>query len=546
MRWLKFYPKEVNPDVVIKEKSLYELLNDAVSRFDSDTSLEYNEKQWSYRDVRQIANRLAGALYQRGFKKGDRLSIMLPNCPQYIFSAFAVFRLGGIVVQTNPMYVERELEYQLNDADAEVIICHASVYERVKKVQSKTAIKKIIVVSLDDVENGSISEEDFYFEDFLETYLEDAPPILINPKEDIAVLQYTGGTTGVSKGVMLTHQNFISQIEQCYEYVFKRFDTPGNNNRTVISFLPLFHIFGFANVTLSGFRFGYKQIIIPKFETKTVLELIRKDPPFIFFGVPTMFTAMLHFPNVESYGIENIKGFFCGSSPLPKEIYENFQKLMGEGTYISDGYGLSEATSGTLSNPYTRNKIGSVGIPFPNTKVIIGIDNDQGEIEEAPVGVKGEILVRGPQVMKGYWKKCEETASTMRAGWLHTGDIGYMDEDGYFYVVDRKKDMIIASGYNVYPREVEEVIYQIPEVREVMVIGIPDEYRGETVKAFISLKSSTTVAKEDIIEFCKEKLAAYKVPKMIEFRDELPKSAVGKLLKRELRDQELATIQGRV
>ncbi|EKN70954.1 long-chain-fatty-acid--CoA ligase [Neobacillus bataviensis LMG 21833] len=544
-RWLKFYPKDVNPDVVIEEKSLNDLLDNAVSRFGNDISLEYNEEKWSYLEVQKISNKLAGVLYQRGFKKGDRLSIMLPNCPHYIFSAFAVFRLGGIVVQTNPMYVERELEYQLNDANAEFMICHASVYERVKRVQSKTSLKKIIIVQVSKTENGCLEEGDHYFDDFLATYHADAPLITINPVEDLAVLQYTGGTTGVSKGVMLTHQNFITQIEQFYEYLLKRFDISNLQNRSVISFLPFFHIFGFVNVTLTGFRFGYKQIIIPRFETKTVLELIQKQPPFLFFGVPTMFTAMLHFPKVESYGIEKITGFFCGSSPLPQEIYDKFKKLMGAGTYISDGYGLSEATSGTLSNPYTRTKLGSVGIPIPKTEVMIGIEQDTG-IVEAPVGMRGEILVRGPQVMKGYWNNSEETAAALKEGWLHTGDIGYMDEEGYFYVVDRKKDMIIASGYNVYPREIEDVIYQIPDVREVVVIGIPDEYRGETVKAYISLKKEQMLTEADIIQFCRENLAAYKVPKMIEFRDELPKSAVGKLLKRELRDQELAKMQGRV
>jgi long-chain acyl-CoA synthetase len=545
-RWLKFYPKEVNPEVEIPEKSLNELLDDAVSRFDSNISLEFNEKKWSYREVQQIANQLAGALYQKGFKKGDRLSIMLPNCPHYIFSAFAVFRLGGIVVQTNPMYVERELDYQLNDTDAKWMICHDSVYERVKKVQSKTSLKNIIIVQTSEDEIGPIDEDEYFFDDFLATFREDAPAISINPSEDIAVLQYTGGTTGVSKGVMLTHQNFITQIEQFYEYLLKRFDSPSNHNPVVISFLPLFHIFGFVNVTLTGFRFGYKQVIIPRFETKTVLELIKKEPPLIFLGVPTMFTSMLHFPNVNTYGIEKIKGFFCGSSPLPQGIYDSFKKLMGEDTYISDGYGLSEATSGTISNPYSLIKVGSVGIPIPKTEAMIALETDQGGVKEAPVGMKGEILVRGPQVMKGYWNKPEETAATLKDGWLHTGDIGYMDDDGYFYVVDRKKDMIIASGYNVYPREVEEILYQIPEVREAMVIGIPDEYRGETVKAFISLKNGQSVTEEYIYQFCKDNLAAYKVPKHFEFRDELPKSAVGKLLKRELRDQEIEKIQGKV
>lgn len=540
-RWLKFYPEDVDKNLNIEEKTISHLLEEAVRRFDSEISLEFRDERWSFREVHQISENLAGCLFQLGFKKGDRLSIMLPNCPQYLFSFFAVARLGGIVVQTNPMYVEREIEYQLNDTDAELMICHELVYERVKNIKNKTSLRTVIVVQSEEKCDTVLDEEDIYFDDFFNTYRSNAPEVKINPTEDIAVLQYTGGTTGVSKGVMLTHQNFINQTEQVYEYIFKPFAKRKDLNRVVISFLPLFHIYGLANVTLMGFRFGYKQIILPRFDTETVLNIIKEDPPFFVFGVPTMFNALLNYPNVESYGLDRIMAVNSGGAPISLETYNQFKKLVNEKAIFYDGYGLSEATSGTLGNPYTRIKLGSVGIPIPLTEAKVVIETDQGEME-APIGTKGELLIRGPQVMKGYWNKPEETEAALKDGWLHTGDIAYMDEDGYFYIVDRKKDMIIAGGFNVYPREIEEVIYQIPEVLETIVIGVPDEYRGETVKAFIKLKDNETVTEQEIIKYCRENLAAYKVPRLIEFRDELPKSGVGKLLKRELRDQELKKI----
>ena len=521
----------------IKERTLTELLDDAVKKFGEATSLQFENRSWTYKEVQQVSEKLAGCLFQQGFKKGDRLSIMLPNCAQYIFSVFGVVRLGGIVVQTNPMYVERELEYQLNDTEAEYMICHDSVYERVKRVQPQTLLKKIIVVQFNEKRNIKLDVNDIFFDDFLETYHSAPPKVNIDPEEDIAVLQYTGGTTGKSKGVMLTHQNFVNQTELVYEFLLKKFEHNQSAKKTVISFLPLFHIFGLASVTLTGYRFGYKQIILPRFETGTVMNLIKKERPIFFFGVPTMFMSMINFPNVESYGLEHTKVFFCGSSPMPLETYNSFKKLMGKKSYLSDGYGLSEMTSGTISNPHLKMKIGSVGVPLPLTEAKVVIETDNGLVE-APFKEKGEIIIRGPQMMKGYWNNSEETEVVFRNGWMHTGDIGYMDEDGYFFIVDRKKDVIIASGYNVYPR-VEEVIYQIPQVKEAIVIGIPDEYRGETVKAYITLKENQTINEEEISTFCRRNLAAYKVPRFIEFREDLPKSSVGKLLKRKLRDEEL-------
>jgi long-chain acyl-CoA synthetase len=537
-RWLNFYPENVNPDLDIKERTLTELLNSAVKRFGNEVSLQFENDSWTYKEVQEMSEKLACSLFGQGLEKGDRMSIMLPNCAQYVFSVFGVVRLGGIVVQTNPMYVERELEFQLNDTAAKFMICHDSVYERVKRVQPQTSLEKVIVVQFNEKRNIKLDENDMFFDDFINSYHSQTPNIKINPREDIAVLQYTGGTTGRSKGVMLTHQNFVNQAELVNEFLLKEFKDDETANRVVISFLPLFHIFGLASVTMSGYLFGYKQIILPRFETDTVLHLIKKEKPMFFFGVPTMFTSMLHYSDVERYGLEHIKVFFCGSSPMPLETYTRFKKLMGKKSYLSDGYGLSEMTSGAISNPHSKMKIGSVGVPLPLTEAKVVIETDNG-LEEAPINLKGEIVVRGPQLMKGYWNNPEETEVALRNGWMYTGDIGYMDEDGYFYIVDRKKDMIIASGYNVYPREVEEVIYQIPQVKEAIVIGIPDEYRGETVKAYITLKENQTIREEEVIAFCRKNLAAYKVPRLIEFRDNLPKSSVGKLLKRELRNQEL-------
>lgn len=543
-RWLEFYPENVDPNMKIKERTLTELLNSAVKRFRNEISLQFENESWTYKEAQEISEKLASSLFEQGLEKGDRLSIMLPNCAQYVFSVFGVVRLGGIVVQTNPMYVERELEYQLNDTEAEFMICHESVYERLKRVQPQTSLKKIIVVQFTEKRNIKLDENDMFFDDFINTYHSQAPHIKINPKEDIALLQYTGGTTGRAKGVMLTHQNFVNQTELVNEFLLKEFKNDETANRVVISFLPLFHIFGLASVTMTGYLFGYKQIILPRFETETVLHVIKKEKPMFFFGVPTMFISMLHFPNVETYGLEHIKVFFCGSSPLPLETYTKFEKLMGKNSYLSDGYGLSEMTSGAISNPHSKMKIGSVGVPLPLTEAKVVVETDNG-LEEAPFKTNGEIIVRGPQLMKGYWNNPEETEVALKNGWLHTGDIGYMDEDGYFYIVDRKKDMIIAGGYNIYPREIEEVIYQIPQVKEAIVIGIPDEYRGETVKAYITLKENKSIKEEEVITFCRKNLAAYKVPRLIEFRDYLPKSSVGKLLKRELREQELKRLKNK-
>ncbi|SEM91554.1 long-chain-fatty-acid--CoA ligase [Lihuaxuella thermophila] len=533
--WLKFYHPNVSEYLELERKSLTKLLLESVESYGDQTALTFYGQTWTFQDVYQKSERFAARLHEEGFQKGDRLAIMLPNTPHYIFSIFGALRLGGIVVQVNPMYVEREIEYVLNDSGAEFMVVFDALYPRVKNVRSKTSLKKIIVVSLGnqttDLDNG-----DFRFEEFLPSSAAQAPNVDIDPDEDVAFLQYTGGTTGVSKGVMLTHFNIAANIEQMYAFSYQTIDDMPENPK-VMSILPMFHIYGLTCNVFMGFRAGLNQIILPRFDVEEVLQTVKREKPFQFGGVPTMYIALNNHPDLENYGFDQIRFYNSGGAAMPVEQLHLFEKRTH--CNLCEGYGLSETSPVTHFNPlFLVRRPGSIGIPVPHTEVKIVKETDKG-IEEVPVGEVGELMIKGPQVMKGYWNKPEETKAVLKDGWLFTGDLARMDNDGYFYIVDRKKDMIIASGYNVYPREVEEVLYQHPAVKEVIVIGVPDEYRGETVKAYITLKEDQQATEEELIEFSRQFLAPYKAPRMIEFREQLPRSAVGKLLRRVLRDEEM-------
>jgi long-chain acyl-CoA synthetase len=537
--WLKHYHENIGELSNTEEISMTDLLTRAVQNYGDQTALTFYHKNWSFKEVFGISEQFANCLDGEGFRKGDRLAIMLPNTPHYIFSMFGAFRVGGIVAQVNPMYVEREIEYLLNDSGAEYMVVFDALYPRVKNVQGNTSVKKIIVVSLGN-QDVHLQDSDILFEDFLKTYATKAPVVDIDATEDVAVLQYTGGTTGVSKGVMLTHHNLVSNLEQTYDFMFKALDDIPSNPK-VMNILPMFHIYGLTCITFMGFRSGFNQIILPRFDVQEVLDTVKREEPFQFSGVPTMYIGLNSHPQLEEYGFNEIKYYNSGGAAMPIEQLHLFEKRTGAN--LCEGYGLSEASPVTHFNPpfQTRN-VGSIGIPLPSTEARIVAETDNG-IVDVPVGEIGELILKGPQVMKGYWNKPEETEKTLRDGWLFTGDLGRMDEEGYFYIVDRKKDMIIASGFNVYPREIEEVLYQHSAVQEVSVVGVPDEYRGETVKAFVTLKQGSNVSEEELLDHSRKYLAAYKVPRFIEFRDQLPKSAVGKLLKRELRDEEMRKAQ---
>jgi long-chain acyl-CoA synthetase len=531
--WLKFYDPRINKDVSVDYDSLFDLLEQAANIHGENPALTFYERSWSYKETRAITEWLAASLYRTGFQKGDRLGIMLPNSPHYIFSLFAVFRLGGIAVQVNPMYVEREIEYALNDSEAKYMVVFEAFYHKVKEVQPRTSLQKIIVVGFGGT-RVDLAEDDIYFDDFL-THDNVIPDIPINIEEDVAILQYTGGTTGVSKGVMLTHQNLLANIIQVCDFTYNAVDEKPENFK-IISVLPMFHVYGLSCNALSAIRIGCNQLILPRFDVNELLELINREKPFQLTAVPTMIFALNSHPQLEQSAIKDIFYFSSGGAPLPVEQVKSFENRVG--IRLADGYGLSETAPSAISTPpFLPRKLGSVGIPIPGTEARIVKVTEEG-YENVPVGEAGELILRGPQVMKGYWKRPSDTQLVIRDGWLFTGDIAKMDEDGYFYILDRKKDMIIASGYNVYPREIEEIIYQHEAVEEAIVVGKPDSYRGETVKAFVKLKAGSSVSSEQLIEFAKQYLAPYKVPKEIEFLSELPKSSVGKLLRRMLRQEE--------
>ncbi|MGG3561813.1 long-chain fatty acid--CoA ligase [Neobacillus rhizosphaerae] len=531
--WLKFYDPRVSENVSIEYDSLFDLLKQAANIHDERPALTFYGRSWSYKDTKMISEWFAASLYRIGLKKGDRLAIMLPNCPHYIFSLFAGFRLGGIAVQVNPMYVEREIEYVLNDSEAEYMVVFEDFYTRVKKVQPNTSLKRMIVVGFGG-NRIQLSAGDIYFEDFL-THDNVIPDIPIDIHEDVAILQYTGGTTGVSKGVMLTHHNLLANIIQVCDFTYNAVDEKPENFK-IVSVLPMFHVYGLSCNALSAIRIGCNQLILPRFDVNEVLDLVKREKPFQMTAVPTMIFAFNSHPDLEASKLGDIYYLSSGGAPLPVEQVRSFEKRVG--VRLADGYGLSETAPSAISTPpFLPRKLGSVGIPLPGTEARIITQTPQG-IEDVPIGEAGELILRGPQVMKGYWKRPGDTEMVLKNGWLFTGDIAKMDEDGYFYILDRKKDIIIASGYNVYPREIEEVLYKHEAVEEAIVIGVPDSYRGETVKAFVKLKIGAVETPENLIEFAKINLAPYKVPKEIEILNELPKSSVGKLLRRMLRKEE--------
>ncbi|UPM52710.1 long-chain-fatty-acid--CoA ligase [Gottfriedia acidiceleris] len=534
--WLAHYPEYIAKELSIPAKSIPEMFNETVENYPNHSCLSFYGKKNTYKEVQLAVKRFASALQKDGIQKGDRVAIMLPNCPQYVISYYGILTVGGIVTQINPMSVERELKELLNDSGTQTIVVLNSLYPTVKPLIEETNLRKIILVNLTGTEE--IYDKGISFGSFLQSGNQEVKPVPIDSHEDVAILQYTGGTTGRSKGVMLTHRNLYANIMQQSEF-FKGAFNPGCER--VLSIIPFFHVYGMTVcINLSVFM-ANEMIILPRFEIEEVLNTIKNEQPTLFPGVPTMYIALINHPESEQYGIDAIKLCNSGSAPMPVELMKQFEKKTG--ATILEGYGLSEASPTTHSNPaFAARKPGTVGIPYPSTDSKI-VDLASG-LDEVPVGEIGELIIKGPQVMKGYWNLPEETANTIRDGWLYTGDIASVDEDGYVSILDRKKDMIIASGYNVYPREIEEVIYEHPYVKEAVVIGVPDSYRGETVKAVIVLKEDKHITLEEMKEYCKNHLATYKVPRIIEFRKELPKTNVGKILRRAIREEESSIYLG--
>jgi long-chain acyl-CoA synthetase len=548
--WLSLYPDEIPHNIHLEDKSLVDLFQEGVQLYGDKTAVHFLGKKLSFHQLYEQASALAAYLQQLGLAKGEKVAIMLPNSPQAVVSFYGVLLAGGIVVQTNPLYTERELIFQLNDCEAKYIVSLDLLYPKISKVKALTKLEHIIISKIQDYlpfpknlvypfiqkkQHGIVvkvehSGTNHLLSEIIKTNNGSYTHVPIDSQEDLALLQYTGGTTGFPKGVMLTHRNLTANAAMCSHWLYKC----EKGKEKILGVLPFFHVYGLTTVLILSVLQGYEMILLPKFDVKTVLKTIHKQKPTLFPGAPTIYIALLNHPDLIKYDLSSIDSCISGSAPLPAEVQEKFEKVTGG--KLVEGYGMTESSPVTHANfIWTERVDGSIGVPWPNTEAVV-LSLQTGK--EAELKEIGEIAVRGPQVMKGYWNRPEETEAVLKDGWFLTGDLGYMDERGYFYIVDRKKDMIIASGFNIYPREVEEVLYEHEKVQEAVVAGIPDPYRGETVKAYIVLKEGAVCTEEEMDAFVRKHLAAYKVPRIYEFRADLPKTAVGKILRRALVEEE--------
>ena len=545
--WLNHYDKDVPHHIDYKNICLPEKLEEIAGKYPQKKALIFMGYSMTFQELVTMRDRFATCLADFGIQKGDRVAILLPNTIPCVVAYCAILKIGGIVVMNNPLYTDRELEHQFNDSGAIILVTLDLLAARMLKLRPKTKIKQIVYTSIGDYlpfpknilfplvgkKKGLAADvppaESLYkWKDVIKNYPATPPKVSLT-LDDIAMFQYTGGTTGVSKGVMLSHGNLINQIQ-----VLDAWNTEvgEGDDEVMLGALPFFHIFGISCSMNLGICAGWTNVLVPKPQPKELLETMRKFKPTFAPLVPTMLIGMLNHPDMEKTDLSCIKGCFSGSAPLPVEVIKTFAEKTG--TNISEGFGMTESSPVTHSNPFKGlRKIGSIGMPIPDTDCRI-VNLEDGSID-MPVGEIGELVIKGPQVMKGYWNRDDATKETVRDGWLFTGDIAKMDEDGYFYIVDRKKDMIISGGYNVYPRDIDEVFYEHPKVEEACAIGIPHETRGEQIKVFVVLKAGMTATEQELIDFCKDKLAKYKLPTEIEFRDQLPKSTVGKILRKELR-----------
>ena len=534
--WFKFYEPGVRMNFEIPEITLVEMLKRTEQRFPNNPALIFAGKTTTYREMNVLIERMAKVFVQRGIQKGDRISIFMPNSANWVITFFAILRVGAVVVQTNTLYVENELKALLQDSGAIGVVSIPQLLPRIAPIQAEVGLKLVALDSLSGFSGltGLGLADNPVFLDIEESLVDasldgvESLP-LVSRSEELAVLQYTGGTTGTAKGVMLTHRNLVANAMQAWEWIVGR-----EGEERVLTVLPLFHIYALTACMNFALLSGGAMIILPKFDIDAVLQHINDYRPTFFPGAPTMYVAVINHPRIKEYNVSSIRCCLSGSAPLPKEVAIRFAELTGG--RLVEAYGLSESSPATHLNPIFHARVGSIGIPAPNTDAKI-MDLETGQRKLPPGGI-GELVLKGDQVMLAYWQKPEETESVLRDGWLYTGDIAYMDEEGFFYIVDRKKDMIISGGYNVYPRDVEEVLYTHPAVREAVCAGIPDAYWGEMVKAYIVLKDETSVTEEEVLAYCQGKLAAYKIPKKIEFREELPKTAVGKVLRRFLVKEE--------
>lgn len=542
--WHTQYPAGVPRDVDFEKVTLPAALERTAQRFPGTVAINFMGRLMPYRELNDLVNRFALTLEGLGIRPGDRVATLLPNIPQMTIAVYGTFRAGAVVVPTNPLYTERELEHQLNDSGARVLVALDLLEPRLDAVLPKTGITATVYCHINDYLAFPRKQLFPLVKKHMHRKIKARPGVLEFARavsapapggaadrsqwEDLAALMYTGGTTGVSKGVMMLHCNLSSNVQQWKAAAVGMED----GNSSILAIFPYFHSAGFTAVQNHTIWRGWTAILVPRPEPGTIIELIRKFKPNFVPGVPTIFNGLLNSEKFRKLDLSKIQGFFAGAAPLAPETLERLRKLTG--ATIINVYGLTETAPLATSNPWGGVIAeGTVGVPLPGTDARI-VDLETGE-KEMPVGEAGELILKGPQVMTGYYNRPDETAKVLRDGWLYTGDIAAFDAAGNITILDRKKDMIIASGFNIYPCEIDDILYSHPKVLEACAIGVPDEYRGETVKAYVVPRPGETLTEQDVIDFCREKLAAYKVPKKIAFIDAIPKSAVGKILRREMK-----------
>lgn len=547
--WLNAYEPKIEGTIDFENTLVPQYLTESAARFPDHPALIFQGYSVTFKELDEMVGKFAAALKDFGINRGDSVAILLPNVIPCVVAYYATLRIGAIVVFNNPLYSDPELEHQFTDSGSKFLITLDLLADRMVKLREKTAIKTIVYTSIGDflpfvkrllfplvakkkglAKDVSPAPDLYAFKDIMSKYQPDATQADLT-MDDVAMYQYTGGTTGVSKGVMLTHGNISFQIQQI-EAWFPEFD---KGAEIMLGALPFFHVFGMSVSMNLAIRLAWTNVLVPKPQAEPLLEAISKFRVTFAPLVPTMYIGILDHPDLEHTDLSSIKGCFSGSAPLPLEVISKFEKKTG--SVIVEGYGLTESSPVTHVNPFRgQRKVGSIGVPVPGTECrIVDIEDNTREV---PVGEPGELLIRGPQIMKGYLNKPEETAKTLtKDGFLCTGDVARMDEEGYFYIVDRIKDMIISGGYNVYPRDIDEVLYEHPKILEACAVGIPHPKRGEAVKVFVVLKQGQTMTEQEVIDYCADKLAKYKLPVAVEFREELPKSNVGKILRKDLRKQ---------
>lgn len=551
--WYKHYDAGVPRHIPYHGEDLFTLLKQKATEKPQVPALMFFGKATSYKDLYEKITRCMVSLHQLGIRKGDKVALLLPNCPQYVISYYAILGVGATVVPVNPLSTETELAFLFKDAGVRLAIALDLLAGRLEKVRD-TLRREGLTGILEHTFYTSLREELPFplnvlyplknklspeakkriqgarrFKELQQSPVTGLPPAKWDVEQDLAVLLYTGGTTGKPKGVMLSQKNLVVNAYQCRSWI------DFNDHDRILAVLPIFHGFGMSVCMNASLISGGTCILLPRFSVDDMLKAIQRYRPTIFAGVPTMYIGMLNHDNFSKYDLSSLRGCFVGAAPLPLEVKEQFEKITGG--RLLEGYGLTEAVTAICCNPFKGiNKSGSIGIPFADT--VITVRDIETGTRDLPPGEIGELVIQGPTLMLGYYNRPEETQEALRGGWLYTGDLGYMDEDGYFYIVDRKKDLIITGGFNVYPKEVEDVLYRHPAVAEACVIGVPDDYAGEKVKAFVKLKEGAAATEQEIIAFCREHLTRYKVPKEVELVEDLPKSPIGKILKKELRQRQ--------